>query len=144
MIARYRHCLACCGEYIIQVLKMFRCNVAVKGINKLMNTTLLTSSENSDPTSYTYTFDQLGGSFKSYVLNNNAPEALAKLKHGMDELSCAYIDYCLESALQFPDLRLRHLFGRNKNLNSCYYPQWMIEDVKLNISRNPPVAVVWA
>jgi len=106
-----------------------------------MDNTLPGSSESPESTtSYTYSFDQLGGSFKSYVLNNNAPDAISRLKNGMDELSCSYVDYCLEGALNFPDLSLRHLFGENKKLSTSYYPQWLVDDVELNISKNPPVA----
>jgi FkbM family methyltransferase len=104
-----------------------------------MNNELPDSFESPESSSYTYNFDQLGGSFKSYVLNNSAPEAIARLKYGLDEISCAYIDYCLESVLQFPDLRFRHLFGENKKLGSNYYPQWLMDDVGHNISKNPPV-----
>lgn len=104
-----------------------------------MNNKISGPLKSQESSSYTYSFDQLGGSFKSYILNNNAPEAIARLKHGLDEISCSYIDYCLESVLQFPDLTFRHLFGGNEKLSSGYYPKWLVDDVTNNISKNPPV-----
>ncbi len=89
---------------------------------------------------YTYIFDNLGGSFKDYVLAHNAAAAIDRLKRGLDLKSCDYVDYCIKSAMQFPDLSLRELFGENKALSEHYYPQWLVDDVRDLIARNPPVA----
>ena len=91
----------------------------------------------NDFSAETYSPDHLGGSFKRYVVENAMPQILEQLKRGLDELSCAYIDYCLESALQFPDLRHRHLFAGNRALDH-WYPDWLVADVTKNVALNPP------
>lgn len=92
----------------------------------------------SEPSSWTYSPDHLGGSFKTYFIEHAIPEKLGALKKGLDDLSCQYVDFCIESALHYPDLRYRNQFGHNLPLTAGFYPDWLIADVEKNVALNPP------
>lgn len=95
--------------------------------------------DNTEYFENTSSFDFLGGSFKDYVIHNNAPASIDALKQNMDSLSCDYVDYFVKASLDFPDIKLRSLFGPNKSISKYYYPQWLKEDVTKTISLDPPV-----
>lgn len=73
--------------------------------------------------------DFLPCSFKDYILNNNMPEKIAKLKNNLDESSCDVVDSSLKKILHLPDSKYKDVFfydeeELNKNFadsRSCYH-----------------------
>lgn len=61
------------------------------------------------------------GSFKTYMLKNNMPEKIQKLKHGLDEKSIQLIDQFLSRVLILPDTSIAQEYLLSQNLIESLY-----------------------
>jgi FkbM family methyltransferase len=68
-------------------------------------------------------------SFKKYILDANMPEAIKKLKYGLDELSIKHVDFAIQTMINLPSYKLENFFA-NKKLHDNYLPKYLKAEVR--------------
>jgi FkbM family methyltransferase len=77
-----------------------------------------------------YTFHSVvDTSFKKYILDANMPEAIKKIKYGLDELSIKHVDFAIQTMINLPPYKLENLFA-NKKLYDNYLPKYLKAEVR--------------